>query len=96
MEQKDLEHILATVEGIRIEEHLIELRSLIGHRLRNLSRERRGMNLIDEKEKELAALKQQYMNSEDITAKQYDAAQTQKYLDDSVITVEQVRQIINK
>ena len=75
---------------------MVELGSLIGHRLRNLSRERRGMNLIDEKEKELAALKQKYMDGVDITADQYDAAQTRKYLDDSVVTAEQVRGIIDK
>ena len=49
MEQKDLEHIVAIVEGSKSEEHMMELRSLIGYRLSNLSRERRGMHLIDEK-----------------------------------------------
>lgn len=96
MEQKDLEDIVAIVEGSKSEEYMMELRSLIGHRLRNLSRERRGMNLIDEKEKELAKLKKQYMDGVDITADQYDAAQTKKYLDDLVITSEQARRIIDK
>ena len=96
MEQKDLEHIVAIVEGSKSEEHMMELRSLIAYRLSNLSRERRGMHLIDEKEKELAALKKQYLDGVDITADQYAAEQTRKYLDDSVITVEQVRGIINK
>ena len=96
MEQKDLEHIVAIVESSKSEEYMMELRSLIGHRLSNLSRERRGMHLIDEKEKELAALKEQYMDGVDITAAQYDAAQTRKYLDDSVVTAEQVRGIIDK
>jgi hypothetical protein len=96
MTLEELQNIVATVEGSKSEEYLMELRSVTGLRLRNLSRERRGMNLIDEKEKELAALKQQYMDGVDITADQYDAAQTRKYLDDSVITVEQVRGIIDK
>lgn len=96
MEHKELDSLVNMIEDIKSEEQLMELRSLVQLRLSNLTKHNRGLNLIQEKERELEALKNGLKQGADISFDYYAANDIKDYLSSQTISAEQVEAMKSK